>query len=237
MIRRSIENVSSIGEDEQDTLKRLIKVSNYLAVNGCPYTDFHGLVDLEKMHRVKFLKGKSYENETTRRDFIQNAAECLLQEDLEKLKRANFISVLSDKSTDAAIVEKECIYIPFVDRDEFKPKLLFFALKDPISQDADGLYDAIKRTFSDKNADTFLKNKVFSSSDGTAVNSSLNAGINAKFKESYNWVVFIWCVSHGLESALKDALKNWFESVDTCSKSLLSIQEIYQEIKITQGII
>ena len=91
MIRRSIENMSSIGEDEQDTLKRLIEVSNYLAVNECPYTDFHGLVDLEKMHRVKFLKGKSYENETTHRDFIQNAAECLLQEDLEKLKQANFI--------------------------------------------------------------------------------------------------------------------------------------------------
>ena len=135
---------------------------------------------------------------------------------MEKLKRANFISVLSDGSTDAAIVEKEYIYILFVDPNEFKPKLLFFALKEPISQDIDGLYDAIKMAFSDKNADTLLKNVVFFSSDGIAVNSSLNAGIIAKFKESYSWVVFIWCVSHWLELALKDALKNWFESVDTC---------------------
>ena len=45
---------------------------------------------------------------------------------------------------DAAIVKKKRIYIPFVDPDEFKPKLLFFALKEPISQDADGLY-IIKR--------------------------------------------------------------------------------------------
>ena len=51
--------MSSIGEDEKDTLKRLIEVSYYLAVNGRPYTDFHGLVELEKMHSVKFLKGKS----------------------------------------------------------------------------------------------------------------------------------------------------------------------------------
>ena len=47
--------MSSIG-DEQDTLKRLIEVLYYLAVNGRPYTDFDGLVELEKMHRVKFLK-------------------------------------------------------------------------------------------------------------------------------------------------------------------------------------
>ena len=40
--------------------------------------------------------------------------------------------------------------------------------------------------FSDENADTFLKNVVFFSSDGTAVNSSLNAGAIAKVKESYN---------------------------------------------------
>ena len=84
-----------------------------MAVHGRQYTDFHGLVELEKMHGAKFLKGKPYENETTCRDFIQNAAECLFQEDLEKLKQANFISVLSDGSTDAPIVKKECIYILF----------------------------------------------------------------------------------------------------------------------------
>ena len=135
--------MSSIGEDEKDTLKRLIEVLYYLAVNGRPYPDFHGLVELEKMHGVKFLKGKSYENQTACRDFIQNAAEGLFQEDLEKLKRENFISILSDGRTNTAIVKTECIYILFVDSDEFKPKLLFFALREPISQDADGLYDAI----------------------------------------------------------------------------------------------
>ena len=73
--------------------------------------------------------------------------------------------------------KKECIYILFLSPDEFKPKLLFFALNDPISQDVDGLYDAIKRAFSDENADTLLKNMAFFSSDRTAMNSSLNAGI------------------------------------------------------------
>ena len=68
------------------------------------------------------------------------------------------------------LLSKRNAVIFFVDPDEIKPKLLFFSLKEMISQDADELYDAIKRAFSDKNADTLLKNVVFFSSDGTAVN-------------------------------------------------------------------
>ena len=65
----------------------------------------------------------------------------------------------------------------------------------------------------------------FFCSDGTVVNSSLNAGIIAKFKELYNWVIFTWCVSHRLELALKNALKNWFESVDMCVCNLYYLYE------------
>ena len=62
LIRKSIKNMCCIGEDKQDTLKRLIEVSYYLTVNGHPYTDFHGSIEWENMHEVKFLKGKPYEN-------------------------------------------------------------------------------------------------------------------------------------------------------------------------------
>ena len=39
--------------------------------------DFHGLIEVEKMHGVKFLKGKSFKNETVCKDFMQNATDCL----------------------------------------------------------------------------------------------------------------------------------------------------------------
>ena len=110
---------------------------------------------------------------------------------LEKVE-ANKFSVLSDRSMDAAIVEKECIYILFRDPDEFKLKLLFCALKEPISWDADGIYDALKRAFSDKNAGNLLKNVVFFSSDRTDVNSSLNAGIMLSSKNcAAGWYLFV----------------------------------------------
>ena len=58
---------------------------------------------------------------------------------------------------------------PLYESQRIQVKLFFFALNEPIYQDADGLYDAIKRAFSDKKIKTLLKNVVFFSSDGTNV--------------------------------------------------------------------
>ena len=113
-----------------------------------------------------------------------------------------------------------------MDPNEFKPKLLFFSRKGSISRGADGfssedevidgLYDTKKKACSDKNAETLSMNVVLFSSDRTAVNSSWNPEIIAKLKELNNYLVAICSVSHRLKLALKDAMKNWFESVDTC---------------------
>ena len=73
-----------------------------------------------------------------------------------------------------------------------------------------------KRASSDKNSETLLMNVVLFSSDRTAVSSSWNPDIIAKLKELNNCLVVICCVSHRLKLALKDAIKNWLESVDTC---------------------
>jgi hypothetical protein len=150
LIRRGFENMNTISEEEQATIKKLMEVAYYLAKNGRPYTDFNGLIELEKHHGVAFLKGKSYENETACREFIGFCAEALFHKELEKIKSVNFVSVLSDGCTDAAVIEKECVYLLYVDPEEFKPKLEFFALKEPKSQDAVGLSAVIKQSFEDK---------------------------------------------------------------------------------------
>ena len=118
----------------------------------------HGLLWLNWARKdVQFLTrilcGESYENNSAFRDFIQKATECLFQEDLEKLKQADFISVLCDGSMDAAIVEKE-----------------------------------LKNQYLKMQMDYMMqwKDFLFFSSYETAVYSSLNVGIIAKFKELYN---------------------------------------------------
>ena len=73
-----------------------------------------------------------------------------------------------------------------------------------------------KRACSDKNAETLLMNVVLFSSDRTAVSSSWNPDMIGKLKELNNYLVVICCVSHRLKLALKDAMRNWVESADTC---------------------
>ena len=64
-----------------------------------------------------------------------------------------------------------------------------------------------------------LKKIVFLSSDAS-VNCGKNSGLIRLFKEDYPWMCFVWCFSHRLELALKDALKDFMEPVDTTLRHL-----------------
>ena len=55
---------------------------------------------------------------------------------------------------------------------------------------------------------------VFLSSDRASVNCG-NSGLIKLFQEDYPSISFIWCFSHELELAIKDALKEYMELVDT----------------------
>ena len=50
------------------------------------------------------------------------------------------------RSTDVAVIEKECIYILFADPDNFQPKLTFLSLKDLPSQDAKSCLQLLKHS-------------------------------------------------------------------------------------------
>ena len=57
-----------------------------------------------------------------------------------------------------------------------------------------------------------LEKIVFLSSDGASVNCGKNSGFIKLF---YPWIYIMWCFSHRLELALKDALKEYMKPVDT----------------------
>ena len=80
---------------------------------------------------------------------------------ISKLKRVNFITVLCDGSTDAAIVKKECIFVLFVDSDTFQPTMTFFALKDVPSQDAVGINKTIREAFVENDLAHLMDRMVF----------------------------------------------------------------------------
>ena len=63
--------------------------------------------------------------------------------------------------------------------------------------------------------------------DGASVNMGAR-GLRGFLQLSMPWMVVFWCLAHGLELALKDALKNtYFSQVD---KLLLRIYYLYESL-------
>ena len=61
---------------------------------------------------------------------------------------------------------------------------------------------------------------VFFGSDGTWTNSGLKSELITRLKEDFEWIVFVWCLSHRLELAMKDSLKTFMSPVDDSLRHL-----------------
>ena len=78
---------------------------------------------------------------------------------------------------DSPVIEKECIYVQFVGRSSMKIDVAFLSLQDVSSQDASGIYEAIKKAFTEAGLETCLDKLFFLASDGATVNTGLKNGL------------------------------------------------------------
>ena len=85
---------------------------------------------------------------------------------------------------------------------------------------------AIFSTFHKHSLESVLNKIVFLSPDSASVNSGKDSGLIRLLQEDFPWISFIWCFSHRLELALKDALKEFVEHVDT---SLMHLFYLYKK--------
>ena len=53
-----------------------------------------------------------------------------------------------------------------------------------------------------------------------SVNSVLKSGLIFFLKQEFNLICLVWCVSHGIDVALKDSLGDYLESIDTILHSM-----------------
>ena len=132
----------------------------------------------------------------------------------EKLLKSNFISTLCAGSTDSSVIEKESIYVQFVEPSSMKINVAFLSLQDLPSQDASGIYEAIKKAFTEVGLENCLDKIVFLALDGAAVNTGLKNGLIKLIRDDRPWVGFVWCLAHRLELGIKDALSDWIKPVE-----------------------
>ena len=116
----------------------------------------------------------------------------------------------------------------FVEPFEFEPTLSFIAFKDVSSEDADGIKSAIMKAFDYLCMPELKDRMLFFASDGTSVNSGIKTGLATKFrKDGIDWLVFVWCLSHHLELALKDSLLD--DVFTQFKKSLTNLFNLYHK--------
>ena len=123
----------------------------------------------------------------------------------------------TDRSTDAAVIEKEWVYILFVDPENYTPHISLLSLKDVPSQNACRIKLALLQAFQDIDMPE-LEDKIVSLASNVA---SVKAGLATKFLK---WLtrmvgfcmVFVWL----LRALIKKSLEGVLEPV---KKSLIHL--------------
>ena len=116
-----------------------------------------------------------------------------------ELKSLKFYSILSDGSTDSGNIEEELVYVNNLSKGT--AKVSFLSIENAQNVYANGIKEYIESAF--KCFDIVRFNV-----DGAAVNVGLNGGVGTLLKEKSSWLHVIYCFSHRLELAVKDAFKN-----------------------------
>ena len=127
-ILQEINNMGRLSDKENKGLKKLFDIAYLVAFKARPYSDFSDLVEVEKLHGIRFLQSCTYENDMACKLFVHYASKSLYEKELkDKIKKANFITILADGATDAALIEKEVIYIFLLTETTLDHILLFLA--------------------------------------------------------------------------------------------------------------
>lgn len=158
------------------------------------------------------------------------------------ITKAKFYSILFDGTTDSSVTEQEAIFVLYFDPDGeptdhinqepgIAVKTRYLSLQCLTRSTAQGVVDGIETALTD----TGLKDitattppvHVGLGGDGCSTNRGEKGGVKAILKKEYPWFLFVWCIAHHLELALKDAFSGtYFKEIDDC---LLKLYYLYEK--------
>ena len=124
-----------------------------------------------------------------------------------------YYSVLSDGSTDSAVIEQELVYVLYLSKDGV-PIVKYLSIESAENDDASGLKNCITNAFQRFGITRFSEWLLGLNVDGASVNTGIHKGLREKIEEA-DWFQLVHCFNHRLELVLKDA---FFKSAFTNSK-------------------
>ena len=181
--------------------------------HGLSYKKYPLICKLQEKNGLDL--GNNYLNDKACNRIVNSISEDLRKNQKDEINGARFLSVLSDGSTDAGILEEEAVYLRYV-RDG-RPVTQFAGVKNPDKADAAGILKAINEVllgFRSSNAlsdeeclDEIYAKLVNCNFEGANVMKGSVTGVQTRMKERQNGLVYTHCTAHRLELAIRDAIK------------------------------
>ena len=207
--------LTKMGQKDLETLRICFNSEYYLVKQERSFSDYPNLITLQHKNSIK--KFHSYVTERAAADFT----DCIVKkEDLIKaISTSNNFPVLTEGSTDSAVIEEEVLYLLFLN--EGKPEIKFFSIETPSHTTAEGLKEAISSALKRTRMTEFHTKLADFNVDDTSVNTGIHKVLAQLLHESSPCLNVVHCFNHRFELAIKDMLKaTFFKDINTLLNKL-----------------
>ncbi len=196
------------------------------------FTKYPKVCELEARHGVRV--GTSYVNENAGKELIHYIAESRRQELKQRPANAKFFSLLLDGSTETGNIDNELLLVVRCERDGSDEKvhmrMEYFTVVRPHSVTAQGLIKVLESGLQGLGIKEIsaeeCKKLVVIGTDGASANMAAR-GLKGLVEGRLPWVLWMWCMAHRMELAIKDTLKA--TAFDLIDELLLRLYYLYEK--------
>ena len=180
--------------------------------------------------------GVTYRNDKQAQIFTHYIANAQRNQLLKKYEAANFISVISDGTTDSSVTEAEIVYIRFATAGVIN--VHFVAVKNVDTGRAPSIKAAIDEVMKAQFGDSWTRKLIGFGADGAAVMQGKKGGVVSLYKNELNkpYLQAIHCSAHKLELAFKDSSKD-IKLFQKVNELLLNIYLFYKNSPLNRSLL
>jgi len=201
--------VRKVEHSQMEKLRKLFRTSYNVAFRFKPFTDFEWLCKMQIANGIDL--GKNYHNSEGCRIFTHFIAENMRKAVKHSLQNTRFFCVLSDGSTDCAVIEQESVKIRFLDQESKELVTKSANLIALEGADANKTFGAVKQALQDVGIQELSNGKptlVGANFDGASINMGINHSVSSLLKDILPQIIVVHCVAHKLELGIMDSVKD-----------------------------
>lgn len=227
-----------LNKETIEKLSKLFRTCHGLAVYNRPYSDYTWHSELDEIKGL--ILGKTYRTAEYAKVFTHFIANVERNKVAEQISNAQFVTVLSDGSTDSSITEQEMFFVRTCNSG--RVLVSFAGIKQVEKGNAEGIYNALKHAIASSDYlatpwNNFTSKLVGLGCDGAAVMLGQKKGLVALLKKDQPALVEVHCFAHKLELSFKDAVKKLTLYEKTVATLLMGLYYFYRNSPLNRSML